>query len=157
MTLQRTLIPNQGDHKFSTRVAHIWAVALIVLSLSADCFAQGSRGSITGRILDQQSAVIPGANVIVRNVQTGVTSKVITNQTGYYEANFLDPGTYSVSVEVPGFKTMLRSGIVLETGDRLSIDLPLEVGQANQSVEVTSETPLLDTTSAGGDRVLADR
>ena len=116
----------------------VCALAPILLSLSTVCLAQGSRGSITGRILDQQTAVIPGAAVTVKNLQTGLTSKVVTNQTGYYETNFLDPGTYSVSAEVAGFKTMVRSGIVLETGDRLSIDLPLEVGQSNQSVEVTA-------------------
>ena len=139
------------------RVGLIGAMALTVFSLSPIGFAQGSRGSITGRIVDQQNAVIPGASVVVKNVLTGVTTKGVTNQTGYYEADFLDPGTYSVAVEMPGFKTMLRSGIALETGDRLAIDLRLEVGQANQSVEVTGESPLLDTTSAGGDRVLDNR
>jgi len=137
--------------------ARIGAIVLIALSLAPVCFAQGSRGSITGRIIDAQNAVIPGAAVTVKDVLTGVASKVVSNQTGYYEANFLDPGTYSVSAEVAGFKTMVRSGIALETGDRLSIDLKLEVGQTNQSVEVTAESPLLDTTSAGGDRVLDDR
>src|ERR1022692_360322 len=139
------------------RVGLIGAMALTVFSLSPIGFAQGSRGSIAGRIVDQQNAVIPGASVVVKNVLTGVTTKGVTNQTGYYEADFLDPGTYSVAVEMPGFKTMLRSGIALETGDRLAIDLRLEVGQANQSVEVTGESPLLDTTSAGGDRVLDNR
>ena len=141
----------------SSHAGRICVIALILCSLSLVCFAQGSRGSITGRILDQQNAVVPGAVVVVKNLLTGVTTKIVSNQTGYYEANFLDPGTYSVSAEAAGFKTMLRSGVVLETGDRLSIDLPLEVGQSNQSVEVTAESPLLDTTSAGGDRVLDDR
>jgi len=135
----------------------IYVIAPLLFSSAAFCFAQGARGSITGRILDQQSAVIPGASVTVKDVLTGGTTKVVTNQTGYYEANFLDPGTYSVTVESPGFKVTTRSGIVLDTGGRLSIDLPLEVGQSNQSVEVTAESPLLDTTSAGGDRVLDNR
>ena len=140
-----------------SHVSRICAIAPILFSFCTAGFAQGSRGSITGRILDQQNAVIPAAAVAVKDLLTGVTSKTVSNQTGYYEANFLDPGTYSVSVEVPGFKAMLRPGIVLETGGRLSIDLRLEVGQANQSVEVTAESPLLDTTSAGGDRVIDDR
>jgi hypothetical protein len=137
-----------------TRVS---ALAITVLATATLGFAQGSRGSITGKISDPQSAVIPGVPVVVRNVLTGLTTRVVTNQTGYYEANFLDPGTYSVSAEASGFKTTIRPGIELVTGDRLSIDLQLEVGAANQSVEVIAETPLLDTTSAGGDRVLDDR
>jgi len=139
------------------RVELVGAIALTFVSLSSVCFAQGSRGSITGRIVDQQNAVMPGASVSIKNVLTGVMTKSVTNPTGYYEVNFLDPGTYSVSAEMAGFKTLVRSGIVLETGDRLEIDLKLEVGQASQSVEVTGEAPLLDTTSAGGDRVLDDR
>jgi hypothetical protein len=131
--------------------------ALTLFPISGVGFAQGARGSITGKVIDQQNAVVPGVAVTVKDVLTGVTSKIVTNQTGYYEANFLDPGTYSVSAEAPGFKTMIRAGIAVETGGRLSIDLRLEVGQANQSVEVTAEAPLLDTTSAGGDRVMDDR
>jgi hypothetical protein len=82
-----------------------------LLSLSAICPAQETRGSITGKITDPQSAVIPGAPVTVTNVLTGVSNKITTNQTGYYEVNFLDPGTYSVSAEAAGFKTTVRSGI----------------------------------------------
>ncbi|HEY3835189.1 MAG TPA: carboxypeptidase regulatory-like domain-containing protein [Bryobacteraceae bacterium] len=133
----------------------VWV--LIVLSVAAAGWAQGSRGSITGRVVDQQNAVIPSAAVTVKNVQTGVATKAVTNPTGYYEVNFLDPGTYSVSVEQPGFKGLIRGGIVLETGARLAIDLKLEIGQASQSVEVTAETPVIDTTSAGGDRVMDNR
>jgi len=138
------------------RGGRICAILSIFLSLPAVCFAQ-SRASITGRIMDQQDAVIPGAAVTVKSLQTGVTTRVITNQTGYYEADFLDPGTYSIQAEAPGFKSMLRSSVELETGDRLAIDLKLEVGMANQSVEVTAERPVVDTTSAAGDRVLDDR
>jgi Carboxypeptidase regulatory-like domain len=139
------------------RPARVIAVFFSVISLSTVCFAQGSRGSITGRITDPQSSIIPGVPVTVKNLQTGGTTRVTTNQTGYYEVNFLDPGSYSVSAEAPGFKTTIRAGIALETGDRLSIDLALEVGAANQSVQITAELPLLDTTSAGGDRVLDER
>lgn len=128
-----------------------------LLSLSAICPAQETRGSITGKISDPQNAVIPGAPVTVTNTLTGVSNKITTNQTGYYEVNFLDPGTYSVSADAAGFKTSVRSGIVLDTGDRLSIDLQLEVGAANQSVEVTGEAPLLETTGAAGGRVLDTR
>ena len=141
----------------SLHVDRLRALALVVLSLPAIGFAQGSRGSITGTVRDQQNSVIPGASVTVKDVLTGGTTKVTTNQTGYYEATSLDPGTYSVSVEMAGFKTIIRDGIILETGNRLAVDLKLEVGQTNQSVEVTAKSPLLDTTSAGGDRVMDDR
>jgi hypothetical protein len=128
-----------------------------LLSLSVICPAQETRGSITGKITDPQSAVIPGAPVTVTNTLTGVVNKITTNQTGYYEVNFLDPGTYSVSGDAAGFKTTLRTGIVLNTGDRLTVDLQLEVGAATQSVEVTGQAPLLDTTGAAGGRLMDTR
>ena len=78
------------------------------LSVSTVCLAQGSRGSITGKVTDPQSAVVPSAIVTVLNVLTGVSNKITSNQTGYYEANFLDPGTYSLTVEAPGFKGLVR-------------------------------------------------
>jgi hypothetical protein len=133
---------------------YVCFIAVLFLFLSSACLGQGSRGSITGRVLDQQNAVVPRATVIVKDSLTGLATKIVTNSTGYYEANFLDPGTYSVSVEAPGFKALLRSGIVLDTGGRLAIDLALEVGQSNQSIEVTAQSPVIDTTSAAGDRVL---
>ena len=136
-----------------THLAHACATALAFLSVSALCFGQ-SRGSITGKVTDQQNAVIPGASVVVRDLLNGGTRKVTTNQTGYYEVDFLDPGNYSVTADATGFKTTVRSGIEVNTGDRLAIDLQLEVGQASQSVEVTAETPLVDTTSAASDRVM---
>ncbi len=135
----------------------MYRLGLALLLTAAACFGQGSRGSITGRITDAQNSVVPGVPVIVKDLLTGSINKATTNQTGYYEANFLDPGTYSVSAEAPGFKTSIRSGIELETGAKLSIDIQLEVGQANQSVQVLAETPLVDTTSAAGDRVLDER
>ena len=143
--------------RLHSQLGHALVLGAALLSLSAICPAQETRGSITGKITDPQSAVIPGVPVTVANVQTGTSNRITTNQTGYYEVNFLDPGTYSISAEAPGFKTTLRSGIVLNTGDRLSIDLQLEVGAANQSVQVTGEAPLLEATSAAGGRVLDNR
>src|ERR1035437_1507042 len=127
------------------------------LSVSTVCLAQGSRGSITGKVTDPQSAVVPSAIVTVLNVLTGVSNKITSNQTGYYEANFLDPGTYSLTVEAPGFKGLVRSGIVVDTGDRLPVDLRLEIGASTQSIRVTGDAPLLETTNASGGRVLDTR
>ena len=139
-----------------SHAGRICASALLFFALSAVGFAQ-SRGSITGRVTDPQNAVIAGASVTVKDILNGTANRVTTNQTGYYEVGNLDPGTYSVTVEQAGFKVTVRDGITLETGSRLEIDVKLEVGQATQSIEVTAETPLVDTTSAASDRVLDNR
>jgi hypothetical protein len=142
--------------RFAQNRALLIGVALL-LCLSMVCLAQESRGSITGKVVDPQNSVVPGAAVVVTNTATNVSDKATTNQTGYFEVNFLNPGPYSVSVESAGFKKLLRTGITVSTGDRLSLDLPLEIGQASQSVEVTAEAPLLDTTNAATGRVLNTR
>ena len=116
--------------------------------------AQESRGAITGRVLDGQGAVVPGAKVSVTNNATNGTRRGEANGTGYYEFNYLEPSSYSVNVEAPGFKKFLRQGITVNVGSRLEIDVPLEVGAVAETVEVKADLPLLDTTSASGGRVL---
>ena len=108
--------------------ALLLGVALL-FSVSTVCLAQESRGSITGKVADPQNAVVPGAAVVVTNTATNVSGNATTNQTGYFEVGFLVPGTYSVSVESAGFKKFVQTGITLDTGDRLALNLKLEIGQ----------------------------
>src|SRR5438445_8603302 len=110
-----------------------------------------TRGTIYGRILDPQGSAIVGATVSVTNIETNVSTRVTSNEAGYYQANLLVPGQYGVTAESPGFKTSIREGITLPTGTRLLVDIPLAVGAVNESVEVKGETPLLDvsTVSSG--------
>ncbi len=81
--------------------------------------AQDTRGTIFGTVTDQQAALVAGANVVVTNTDTGTMSKLVTNASGYYEAPLLLPGPYSVTVESPGFKKIVRAGITVALSDRL--------------------------------------
>jgi hypothetical protein len=130
---------------------------IVLLGFSTVCLAQESRGSISGKVVDPQNSVVPGAAVVVTNTATNVSDKATTNQTGYFEVNFLNPGPYSVSVESAGFKKLVQTGINVSTGDRLALDLHLDIGQTTQSVEVSADAPLLDTTNAATGRVLNTR
>jgi hypothetical protein len=125
-----------------------------LLLAGAVCVAQESRGSITGTVHDPANAVIPGAKVIVTNVETNVNSNLTANSTGYWEVNFLIPGDYAITVEAAGFKTLKRSGITLSTGDRLALDLKLEIGESSVSVTVNADAPLLNSTTASTGRTL---
>jgi hypothetical protein len=133
---------------------HISAAVAILLACSSVAFGQEARGAITGRVTDAQGGVIPNARVAVTNTQTNETRRLVTNDTGYYEANFLEPSTYSVSVEADGFKKLHRTGITVNVSARLEINLSLEIGAVAETVEVTAEAPLLETTTASGGRVL---
>jgi hypothetical protein len=119
--------------------------------------AQDARGNISGTVTDSQSAVIPGASVTVTNVGTGTAARLTTNGSGYYEAPLLLPGGYSVSVETPGFKRSVRSGITLQIGEQLQVNFQLEVGGTAESVTVTAEAPLLDTSTVTTGRTISHR
>ena len=108
-------------------------IALSLLGSSA-AMAQEARGAITGRVTDPQGGVIPNAKVAVTNTQTNETRRLVTNETGYYEANFLEPSSYSVTVEADGFKKLTRSGITVNISARLEINLSLEIGQVAETV-----------------------
>ena len=82
----------------------------LLLCLSMVCLAQESRGSITGKVVDPQNAVVPGATIEVTDLATNVSGHATTNQTGYFEVDFLVPGAYSVSVESAGFKKFVQTG-----------------------------------------------
>lgn len=134
-----------------------WSVALSIAFGSLLLNAQETRGSLLGRVLDSSSAVIPNAKI---KAVLGSTSTVIqtkTNEEGRYTLLYLLPGTYSLHVEAAGFKSLERSGIEVRIGDRIELDLGLEVGGTTERVEVTGSTPLLDTTSSSMGQVMDHR
>ena len=111
-------------------------------------WAQEARGSLVGRVTDSSGAPILGASVLVTNKAMGTSQKLVTNDTGFYQASYLIPGAYRVEVEFTGFKKSVRDGIDVRVNDRIEIVVSLEVGAAEQSVTVVGETPLLNTASA---------
>jgi hypothetical protein len=108
--------------------------------------AQETRGNINGTVQDR-TGVIPGATVRVINTDTSGTVQLVTNTQGYFEAVLLNPGTYSVRVEMPGFKTLNQTGITLGASQTLSLTLTLDVGQVSEQVDVVAEAPILDTST----------
>jgi len=137
----------------------LFVCAVLLLFSAAVCWSQvaETRGSITGRVTDPQGAVIPGATVVVTNVDNNLTQRTSTNETGYFEVSFLVAGKYTVSAEAAGFKKTVRSGLELAVAGRLDIQFELQIGQIAETVEVTAEAPLLDTATASGGRVIDNR
>jgi len=110
-------------------------------------WGQESRAIITGTVTDPQKAVIPAATVEVKNLQTNVVTSVVANARGQYTTPPINPGQYSVTVSAPGFKMMVRSNIELRVADRLVLDIQLELGGTTETVMVTAEVPLLETST----------
>src|SRR5260370_22341292 len=121
---------------------------LIFFLLGNVAWSQEARATIGGRVTDAQGAAVPNAVVVVIDDDTGVKQQTRTNTQGNWTVQFFLPGHYQFTVTAPGFKTENRQGFTLQTADNKQIDIQLEVGSSSQSVEVTAEAPLIDTTSA---------
>jgi hypothetical protein len=120
-------------------------LALLGVLVPLGIAAQETRGNISGTVRDAQ-AVVPGAMVAVTNVDTQVTQNLVTNDSGYFEAPLLNPGNYTVTVQMTGFRTA-RTDIALGVGQQLTVPFMLEVGTITEEVLVRAETPVLDTSS----------
>ena len=132
------------------RVAQLVAIALIFaagLAAPAAPNAQEARGTITGTVIDPSKGVLPGASVTVTNIAMGTNVALVTNEVGFFQAPYLIPGTYRVTVELTGFKKSIRE-VEVRIGDRLELEMSLELGGAQEEVTVTADTPLLQTTNA---------
>jgi len=123
----------------------------VIPLIAALVLAQNPYGRITGRVTDPQGAVIPGVSVRAVNANTNMATAAVTNSAGSYEIPNLIPGIYRVVAQLEGFKRVERGPLELRVGDTLNIDLMLELGAVSESVTVTAEAPLLESTSASHD------
>ena len=121
---------------------------LFVTSMAMDASAQVTTGSILGTIRDQSGAVVANASVVVTESGKGTSTTVTTNGTGDYNVPFLIPGTYSVSVESPGFKKTISNNIVVDIDQRARVDLSLSPGGTTETVQVTTTAPLIKSDSS---------
>lgn len=135
---------------------HAVALLAAVLLLSTVSFAQ-STATLSGQVKDASGAVIPGAAIAIQNVETNVVRTTESNPEGYFTVPNLIPGRYSLSAKFSGMKNLERSGIVLQVGDRVTLDLVMEVGAQTESVTVTGEIPLLRVEDAQTGLVIDNR
>ncbi|HKE24826.1 MAG TPA: TonB-dependent receptor [Bryobacteraceae bacterium] len=120
----------------------------LVLLFSSSGLAQEYRGTILGRITDPSGAVVAGASVAAKDLETGVVTRSTSNEAGNYQIPFLVPGQYAVTVECTGFKRLERKNVPVLTNEPTTVDLALELGPTTESMTVTAEVPLLNTTNA---------
>jgi hypothetical protein len=125
----------------------ILSVAAVLLAVAATTFAQSDRGTITGTVADSTGAVVANAALKVRNTETGAVYPTATSATGNYTLAQLPAGQYEMTVEVPGFKTFIRRGLVVDVAQTYRVDVSLEVGAQAEAVTVTEAAPLLKTDS----------
>jgi Carboxypeptidase regulatory-like domain/TonB dependent receptor len=128
---------------------------LCLVAAAPSALAQGVSGRIVGTVMDPGGAAIVNANVTVTNQDTGISTAIVTDSRGDYQANNLPPGNYQIEVEAPGMQTMISKGIVVTVDNSTPVPVTLQVGTANQSVTVTAASALIDPTSSSLGEVLA--
>jgi hypothetical protein len=131
--------------------------ALALLWSATEIQAQDARGQIVGRLSDTTGAAIPNVQIKATNVATGITLTGTTNEEGMYEIPYLTIGIYSLRVQATGFKSYARDNLEVRVGDRLGVDITLEPGSVTETVTVTAESPLLETTNANLGDVVDER
>src|SRR5712671_1921524 len=131
----------------SLRFRRFLGFGLALLLLCPALFSQGSTGRILGVVSDQSGGNVAGATVTITDVQRGVPRNLVTDSDGIYSAPDLLPGTYTVRVELKGFKAFERKNILLETGKDVRVDVVLSTGSMTETITITEDVPMVDTTS----------
>src|SRR4029079_15875239 len=123
------------------------ATCAIVLA-GSPAAAQQTTGNIQGRIIDAQKAAVPGVTVTAKNAATGYTRSEVTDAEGLYRLSSLPLGTYEVKAELQGITPYVNKTVEVNVGQTTDVNIDLKVGGVAESVSVTAETPLIQTTSS---------
>ncbi|MBI4876319.1 MAG: carboxypeptidase regulatory-like domain-containing protein [Acidobacteria bacterium] len=132
-------------------------IPIALLVFSVPIASQTITASLEGVVRDPSGALVPGARVQVVNTATNITTRLETRPDGRFLAPSLPPGSYFVSIEASGFKKVERSGIVLQVNQVARIEIALEVGAVTDTVEITAQAPLLESTSSALGQVVENR
>jgi hypothetical protein len=127
---------------------------LLFLLVSGALPAQDFRGRVQGLVTDESGGVIPGAGVTLKNDQTGVENKKITNESGHYIFDYVDPGQYTLTTELSGFRTAVQKNIVVVQRGDMTVDVKLQVGGLNETVTVSEAPVAVQFTTASHDMTL---
>src|ERR1700686_4042178 len=134
-----------------------WLVLSLCLICSTLMSAQSTGGRILGRVADSSGAVLANVGVTATNDATGIARETKTNSSGDYVFPEVPVGTYTLSFDLSGFKTNVRKSVALDLNQVINLNISMQVGASKEVVEVTSEAPLVDTTSTQLGAVVNDR
>lgn len=134
----------------------LFSILILIWLGGAIALGQSIFGSIQGTILDSGGAIIPGARVRARNINTGIVTETSSNDAGLYFLGELRPGVYDLEVEAAGFQKALRREVSLRVEDRLRADFSLTAGQVTETVEITAGGQAVQTENNTLGRVLEE-
>jgi len=131
---------------------YAWIAAAAFVLTPGLLFAQATTGSISGTVMDESKAILPGVTITVKNPETGFERSQMSDEQGRYRVLSLPPGPYQVTAELQGFSPVLRESLTVAIGKDLLVDVEMKVGGLSEQVTVAGETSgvSLGTTTAGG-------
>ncbi|HKF66906.1 MAG TPA: carboxypeptidase regulatory-like domain-containing protein, partial [Vicinamibacterales bacterium] len=132
------------------------AVGLLA-TVASHAAAQTTSATISGTIKDETGGVLPGVEMTIKNLETGLTRSTVTDANGSFTVPGLAPGTYESRATLQGFASVVRTGIVLEVAQQAGLNLTLKLGTTSESITVTGESPIVDTRSSALSAVVASK
>ena len=130
------------------RIVMVAWIVLVGAIFESTAWAQAT-AQISGRVQDPTGAVLPGVEVTATHTGTGIARTAVTNETGSYVLPNLPIGPYRLQAALPGFRTYVQSGIVLEVNSSPAVNVTLEVGQVAETIEVQANASLVETRNSG--------
>src|SRR5262245_37546227 len=134
-------------------VFSLWICCVIVALNCAPVWAQAT-AQISGTAKDQSGAVLPGVEVTATQTDTGIARNTITNEAGAFVMPNLATGPYRVEAALPGFRSFVQTGIVLQVNSNPVFNVVLEIGQVTEQVEVHTNAALVETRNVGVGQVI---
>ena len=129
-------------------VSAVLLVCALVFTMLPAAFAQETTGGIKGYVKDKSGASVPKAEVELTSEALIVPKKAVADNAGYFYFAVLPPGSYTLSVTAPGFRTYKQIGIPLTVGALPTIDVSMEIGSVAETIEVTGRAPIVDVTTS---------
>src|SRR5688572_7279245 len=128
------------------RLVLLLSLSSLVLA-SSQAFAQQGTADLRGRVIDSSGAVLPGVAIVVKHQESGMFRETVSSTDGTFSMSSMTPGVYEVAAELAGFRKYTQRDVRLQVGATAQIELKLEVGGLTEAVTVTSEAPLVDTST----------
>src|SRR5712691_5845460 len=129
------------------RILKTLSLAALILVISCGSAWAQATAQISGAVQDPSGAVLPGAQIMATQTETGGSRATITNETGYYTLPNLPLGPFRLEAALPGFRSFVQTGIVLQVNSNPTINITLQVGQVSEQVEVQANASLVETRS----------
>jgi hypothetical protein len=128
-----------------TRSRHAGACFALAIFFTTPALAQETRATVTGIVKDAQGAVVPGVTVTVLNTDTNVSTEGVTNDSGVFTVQKLQPGPVRITASLPGFKTFVREGITLRTAETVTVNVQLTLGTVEETVTVSAQSSTIES------------